>query len=166
MYFGFRISIPLHLSTFQVTIQNLKCPKNSKNAWVLLPRGSLFRHPGLEGFILIIWVPILGTKGPCLSLSGQYWQHCQREWSLRSPLERLHLPHFGNNFHGAKATQITDHPVQASLKTAGEKVMRFWCFYCTLNSEWVSEMCSDVMGSKFWIQNTCGKLKTDLYNWF
>ena len=44
MWFGFRIPSPLHLSTFQIPIQNLKCPKNAKNAW-------LFNMQEEEGWI-------------------------------------------------------------------------------------------------------------------
>ena len=36
MCFGFRISSPLHLSTFQIPIQNFKYLKNAKNAWLSL----------------------------------------------------------------------------------------------------------------------------------
>ena len=36
MCFGFRISSPLHLSTFQIPIQNFKYLKNAKTAWLSL----------------------------------------------------------------------------------------------------------------------------------
>ena len=41
MCFGFRILRPLHLSTFQIPIQNLKCPKKAKNAWLSLQLSKL-----------------------------------------------------------------------------------------------------------------------------
>ena len=43
MWFGIRISSSFHLGTLQIPIQNIKCPKNAKNAdIIILPSVSLF----------------------------------------------------------------------------------------------------------------------------
>ena len=60
-----------------------------------------------------------------------------------------HFLCFGEEAAGAKKAQIKDHTVQALFQTAGEKVMQFLRFSGILNSEWGSEMCSDVKGLKF-----------------
>ena len=39
--------------------------------------------------------------------------------------------------------------------------MRFWRFWGTSDSEWALFKWLDESGSKFWIQNTCGKVKSD-----
>ena len=44
--------------------------------------------------------------------------------------------------------------------------MRFWCFWGTSDSEWALFKWLDESGSKFWIQNTCGKVKSDFWNRF
>ena len=42
--------------------------------------------------------------------------------------------------------------------------LRFWRFWATSDSEWVLLELLDESGSKFWIQNTCGKVKSDFWN--
>ena len=44
--------------------------------------------------------------------------------------------------------------------------LRFWRFWATFDSEWVFLELLDESGSKFWIQNTCGKVKSDFWNRF
>ena len=160
MCFGFRISSPLHLSTFQVPIQNLKCPKNSKNTWVLLPRGSLFRDPGLEesfwSFGSLFWAPRVpvcpSQDNTDNTVSGdEASDHLLSAYICRT-LETIFM---GQRQHRSQTTQFKLH-----LRQLERKSCVFGVFIA------LSEMCSDVMGSKFWIQNTCGKLKKDLCNWF
>ena len=44
--------------------------------------------------------------------------------------------------------------------------MRFWCFWGTSDSEWALFKWLDESGSKFWIQNTCGNVKSDFWTSF
>ena len=126
MCFGFRISSPLHLSTFQVPIQNLKCPKNSKNAWVLLLRGSLLRHPGPEGKFLsfgsLFWAPRVpvcpSQDNTDNTVSGNETSDHLLCADICRTLETIFM---GQRQHRSQTTQF-------KLQTAGEKVFAFLVF--------------------------------------
>ena len=89
MCFGIRISSPFHLNTLNIPIQNIKCPKNTKNAcadiifspaiiceaWTV---SSLHKHakPNLCDRQCYPWITLFGAM-LCAGICDQRWKWLQ-----------------------------------------------------------------------------------------
>ena len=89
MCFGIRISRPFHLNTLNIPIQNIKCPKNTKNAcpdiifspaiiceaWTV---SSLHKHakPNLCDWQCNPWITLFGAM-LCAGICDQRWKSLQ-----------------------------------------------------------------------------------------
>ena len=100
MCFGIRISSPFHLDSLNIPIQNIKCPKNTKNACAdIISPPAIICEAWTENIQLkqlidyaYLWVPILDVQGPCWvpmpskigSLSGPYFKD-RLPWLKKRP---------------------------------------------------------------------------------
>ena len=112
MCFGIRISSPFHLNTLNIPIQNIKCPKNTKNAcadiifspaiiceaWTV---SSLHKHakPNLCDRQCYPWITLFGAM-LCAGICDQRWKWLQSFVISSSKHEMCsHVFHLSSLYH-------------------------------------------------------------------
>ena len=88
MCYGIRISSPFHLNTLNIPIQNIKCPKNTKNACtdiifspaIICEAWTVFLHnhakPNLCDWQCYPWITLFGAM-LCAGICDQGWKWLQ-----------------------------------------------------------------------------------------
>ena len=169
MCFGIRISSPFHLATQIVSIQNLNCPKTLKThaqTWFL----SQLLEVKLELCRLFI---LDVNNAVAQSVCWQFIQPNVGRWYRWIWfITDNRIEHVWLRNHVQKFTGITSFDTKKFSEStfwleitsqSGHPGLRCICerFRGSLDSEWVSFEWIDETGSKFWFQNTCGKVKSD-----
>ena len=158
MCFGIRISSPFHLATLILPIENNKCPKNAKNACA---DALLGLFSGQFSSKDIKFASLLQVTSICVYNTVRPPQ--QRQGT--PPVQEVKWKLIDLKFSSPEKWLISCKPGHLLIKTQ----LQLHVFLAFLGHLWFSMgeiMWLDETGSKFWFQNTRGKVKSDFLNRF